>query len=247
MPGMQQWTELIGVVVWPIVVVFSAVLFRRAVHDVLTRDDVSFTGPGGIGFSARRATDALLDAEEDKDRSAAGDTPGRAAGERDGAGRPSSAVDAADQVRAVGAAVRRLGRTPRLLWVDDRPSNNRYERSALENMGMIVDLSTSTGDAQRKLQRRGTYDVVISDMARPENPRAGYVLLDWMRKRGDNTPFIIYSSSNSADHYNEAVRSGAIGSTGRPAELIDMVLRSMRDVRPRNRWWHMGLRKFLLE
>jgi CheY-like chemotaxis protein len=234
---MQQWTELIGVLVWPIVVVFSAVLFRRAVQDVLTRDDVSFTGPGGIGLSARRATGALLDAEENKNRSAACETPGYAA--RDGAGRMLWAVDAADQVHAVGAAVRRLGRAPRLLWVDDRPSNNRYERSALENMGMIVNLSTSTEDAQRKLQR-ATYDLVISDMARPEDPRAGYVLLDWMRKRGNNTPFAIYGSSNSADHYDDAVHRGAIGSTGQPGELIDMVLRSLRDVRPCSRWWHMG-------
>jgi DNA-binding NtrC family response regulator len=136
--------------------------------------------------------------------------------------------------------VRRLGRSPRLLWVDDRPSNNRYERSALENMGMIVDLSTSTEDAQGKLQRRDTYDLVISDMARPEDPRAGYVLLGWMRKRGDETPFVIYSSSNKAAHYDEAVRNGAVGSTGEPTELIDMVLRSLRDVRPRSRWWRTG-------
>jgi CheY-like chemotaxis protein len=236
---MQQWTELIGVVVWPIVVVFTALLFRTAVRDLLTRNDVSFTGPGGIGFSARRATGALLDAEEDKNRSAAGGPPGRVAEDTDGAGRPLSAVDAADQVRAVGAAVSRLGRSPRLLWVDDRPSNNRLERSALENMGMTVDISTSTEDAQRKLQRRAGYDLVISDMARPEDPRAGYVLLDWMRERGDDTPFVIYSSSNSAAHYDEAVRNGAVGSTGQPTELIDMVLRSLRDVRPR-RWWHMG-------
>ncbi|GAA5134789.1 hypothetical protein GCM10023320_63280 [Pseudonocardia adelaidensis] len=240
MPGMQQWTDLIGVVVWPIVVVFSALLFRRAVRDILTRDDVSFTGPGGIGFSARRATGALLDAEEDKNRSAVGGTPGRAAG--DGDGRPVSAVEVADQVRAVGAAVRRLGRSPRLLWVDDRPSNNRHERSALESMGMIVDLSTSTADAQRKLQRRTTYDLVISDMARPEDPRAGYVLLDWMRERAYDAPFVIYSSSNSAAHYDEAVCRGAVGSTAQPAELIDMVLRSLRDVRPRRRWWQPGSR-----
>lgn len=229
MPGMQQWTELIGVVAWPIVVVFSALLFRRAVRDVLTRDDVSFTGPGGIGFSARRAAGALLDAEEDKNRS-----------DGDGAGRLLSAVDAADRMQAVGAAVRRLGRSPRLLWVDDRPSNNRYERSALESMGVIVDLSTSTEDAQRKLQRRAAYDLVISDMARPEDPHAGYVLLGWMQKRDDRTPFVIYSSSNSAAHYDEAVRNGAVGSTGEPTELIDMVLRSLRDVRPRSRWWHLG-------
>lgn len=120
--------------------------------------------------------------------------------------------------------------------MDDRPSNNRYERWALENMGMTVELSTTTESAQEKL-RHGSYDVVISDMARPEDPRAGYVLLDWMRRREKSTPFVIYSSSNHPEHYDEAISAGAIGSTGRPQELVDMILRALRDARPRTRWW----------
>jgi CheY-like chemotaxis protein len=222
---MQQVTDLLGVVVWPVVVVFSVILFRGALRDVLSRDDLSFSGPAGITFSARRATGALVDAFEAK-----GSDPGTGP-----AGR-TSVEDAGDQVREVAAFVRRLRRSPRVLWVDDRPSNNRHERSALENSGITVDLSTSTDDAQQKL-RLDSYDVVISDMARPENPRAGYVLLSSMQKRGDQTPFVIYSSSNAPEHYDEAIRMGAVGSTARPEELVDMILRALREARPRARWW----------
>jgi CheY-like chemotaxis protein len=223
---MQQVSELIGVLAWPIVVLVSVFLFRRALRDVLSRDDVSFTGPGGIAFSARRATGALMDAAEAKD-----------GGVDAGSTKLVSPTDAADQVQQAGAFVRRLGRSPRLLWVDDRPSNNRYEQAALENMGMTVDLSTSTADAQQKLQRGDGYDLVISDMARPEDPRAGYVLLDWMREKRLDTPFVIYSSSDNPAHYDEAVSHGAVGSTARPTELIDMILRSLRSAPPRARWW----------
>lgn len=225
---MQQLTELLGVVAWPLVVGFVVFLFRSSLREVLSREDVSFSGPGGISISARRATDAMVDAVESKDGGAGA-----------GAARKVSPADAADQVHEVSAFVRRLGRSPRLLWVDDRPSNNRHERWALENMGVTVDLSTSTRDAQQKL-RRGGYDVVITDMARPQEPRAGYALLESMTDGGDATPLIIYSSSNAPEHYDEAVGRGAVGSTARPQELIDMILRALRDARPRRRWWRSG-------
>jgi CheY-like chemotaxis protein len=222
---MQQVSELLGVVAWPAVVLVGLILFRRPLREVLSRDDLSVSGPGGISFSARRAVDAMVDADEAKNR-----------GATNGARGSLSAAEAEDQVREVVEFVRRLGRSPRILWVDDLPSNNRHERWALESMGMTVYLSTSTADAQRKLHRRGDYDVVISDMARPEDPRAGYVLLRWMQDRGDGTPFVVYSSSNEPAHYDEAVSNGAVGSTARPQELIDMVLRALRDARPRPRW-----------
>jgi CheY-like chemotaxis protein len=221
---MEQWTALLGVVAWPLVVAFVLVLFRKALRDLLSRDDLSISGPAGITFSARRAVGALVDAEElRRDPSDARS--------------PVSAADAEDQVQEVAGFVRRLGRSPRLLWVDDMPSSNRLERSALENMGMVVELSTSTKDAQAKLRRRRAYDVVISDMGRPESPRAGYDLLEWMRDRHDDTPFVVYSTSNSPTHFDEAVRAGAVGSTARPQELVDMILRSLRDARARSRWW----------
>jgi CheY-like chemotaxis protein len=112
------------------------------------------------------------------------------------------------------------------LWVDDEPDNNRFERQTLEALGIEIDLSTSTEDAMEKM-RRQSYDLVISDMGRPADPRAGYTLLDQLRNRGDRTPFIIYSSSRTSEQVKEARRHGAIGSTNSPKELITMVTRSL--------------------
>lgn len=223
---MESWTALLGVLAWPVVAVVALVLFRDAIRDVLSRDDVSLTGPAGIAISARRATGALVTAQEIK----ASDTSR-------GPSAPVSPTDIEEQVREVADFVRRSRRSPRILWVDDTPSQNRYERAALENMGMVVDLSTSTEDALQDLRTRGPYDVVISNMARPEHPRAGYVLLEHMRKNHYRQPFVVYSGSNLPEHFDEAVRNGAIGSTPDPQELVDMILHSLRDTPSRRRWW----------
>jgi len=223
---MEQWIALLRVIAWPIIVLLGIFLFRKVLRDVLSREDLSFSGPGGFSFSARRAAGALDKAAE-----------ARGAPER-----PSEA-DAEDLVKEVTDFVRQRHRNPRILWVDDHPSNSRYERSAIDSMGMLVDLSTSTNDAQQKMQRRGEYDVIISDMARGEEPNvdreAGYELLKWLRDRGDETAYIIYRASNDPEHFDEAIRRGAFGSTGSPQELVEMVLRSLRNAKPRTKWWQL--------
>jgi PleD family two-component response regulator len=64
----------------------------------------------------------------------------------------------------------------KVLWVDDNPSNNYYERSALKALGIQFTLSTSTEDALAKVGSN-KYDAIISDMSRPPDRRAGYTLL----------------------------------------------------------------------
>jgi pentatricopeptide repeat protein len=226
---MEPWTALLGVLAWPVVVVVALVLFRHAIRDLLSRDDVSFSGPAGIAVSARRATGALVTAQEIK---AGTVTSG-------GATRPTSWADVDEQVREVAEFVRRSRRSPRILWVDDTPSQNRFERTALENMGMVVDLCTSTAPALEQLRNRGPYDVVISNMAREGDVRAGYTLLEQMRHRGDRTPFVVYSESDLPEHFDEAVRRGAVGSTPHPQELVDMVLHALRDTPPERSWWRV--------
>ena len=108
------------------------------------------------------------------------------------------------------------------MWVDDRPGNNVFETQALEALGIQVEISTSTDDALEKIAWR-SYDLVISDMGRPPDARAGYTLLDKLRKAGNQTPFVIYASSRAPDHVREAREHGAIGSTNRPQELVEMV------------------------
>lgn len=110
-----------------------------------------------------------------------------------------------------------------VLWVDDRPDNNVFERQALEPFEIEFVLSTSTESALQKLQER-SFDAIISDMDRLTDSRAGYTLLEEMRKNRNSTPFIIYAGSSSPEHVAEARRRGAQGTTNRPDELFEMVL-----------------------
>jgi CheY-like chemotaxis protein len=110
-----------------------------------------------------------------------------------------------------------------VLWVDDRPRNNSYERQALEALGITFVLATSTDEALNELGRR-PFNVIIWDMSRPPDPHAGYTLLDKIRAEGNQTPFIIYAGSRAPQHVAESRRHGADGCTNRPDELFEMVL-----------------------
>jgi CheY-like chemotaxis protein len=112
----------------------------------------------------------------------------------------------------------------RVLWVDDRPENNIYERKAFEAVGIKFALSLNTEDALRQLESH-KYAAVISDMGRKEGPREGYALLDEMRKRGDHTPVFFYASSNDPKHKKETAEHGGQGCTNDSGELFEMVTR----------------------
>lgn len=114
----------------------------------------------------------------------------------------------------------------RVLWVDDRPENNIYERRAFEAVGLRFTLALSTNEALDLLSRN-KYATIISDMGRREGNREGYVLLDAIRKQGDQTPFIIYAGSNLQEHKQEAYAHGGQGSTNHPQELYQMVMKAV--------------------
>ncbi len=109
-----------------------------------------------------------------------------------------------------------------ILWVDDRPDNNVYERDAFESVGYNFVLALST-DAALNILKKQSFVAIISDMGRKEGPREGYVLLDAIRNQGNETPFFIYAGSNAPEHKAEAARHGAQGSTNNPQELFDLV------------------------
>jgi CheY-like chemotaxis protein len=113
-----------------------------------------------------------------------------------------------------------------VLWVDDRPSNQVYERRSLEAFGISFTISTSTDDALGKLiQHR--YDAIISDMSRPPDERAGYTLLEQVRKLSITVPFIIYCSSRRPEHVAESLRRGAYGQTNLTTELVELVTQAL--------------------
>jgi CheY-like chemotaxis protein len=129
----------------------------------------------------------------------------------------------ADEITTATSSVK--GGTPTgksVLWVDDNPSNNFYERRSLERQGVTFTLSTSTDDALGKLIRNH-YDAIISDMSRPPDNLAGYTLLEEMRKLNVTAPFILYCSSRRPEHVAESMRRGAYGQTNSSDELFRMV------------------------
>jgi len=110
-----------------------------------------------------------------------------------------------------------------ILWVDDRPDNNVYERRAMEAVGLDFTLALSTREALDLLAQR-RFAAIISDMGRREGARAGYVLLDAVRSNDRVTPYFIYAGSRAAAHREQAAARGAQGTTDRPDELVEMVV-----------------------
>jgi CheY-like chemotaxis protein len=137
---------------------------------------------------------------------------------RDAADHLLRGLDVTNRVRANDEGWRR-----HVLWVDDRPRNNVYERRAMESAGLEFTLALSTGEALDILARR-RFAAIISDMGRPEGTLEGYVLLDAVRRTDPTTPYFIYAGTWADTHRDEAVSRGAQGATKRPDELIDMVV-----------------------
>lgn len=113
-----------------------------------------------------------------------------------------------------------------ILWVDDRPENNIYEREAFEAVGLTFTLSLNTAEALDQLSRR-IFAAVISDMGRHEGPREGYVLLDAMRGRGDQTPLFFYAGSRELEHVHETLEHGGQGCTNDASELFQIVMKAV--------------------
>lgn len=111
----------------------------------------------------------------------------------------------------------------RILWVDDDPRNNEFERQAFEEQGIEFALATSTSEALRILNR-SRFDAIISDMGRPPDNEAGYTLLGAVRRDGSRVPYFIYSRSRDPHHVAEALNRDAQGATNLAAELIGKVL-----------------------
>jgi CheY-like chemotaxis protein len=213
--------ELLGVLVWPAVALFVLVRFGPGLREFFdSLGELTFKAAGVEATAKRRQAEAAaaLGAAVAKSPAAASETPAQAA---------ERAQEVAEVVaERVNARTVREARGSRVLWVDDRPENNVYERRSLEALGVNFDLSTSTEDALNRLTAV-KYDAVVSDMGRPPDPRAGYTLLDTMRQRGIRTPFIIYAGSNAPEHKDAARRHGALDSTNRADELFELVLSAL--------------------
>lgn len=217
--------KLIEILIWPgillLILVYLRLPLKRFVEEVGEFNFIA--GPTGIAASAKRSqveAAASLGAAEAL----------RAARENEEFDETKVTAIAETVTRATSRRALHWRGGVTILWVDDYPANNQYERRAMEAFGYQLDASLSTEDAMNKLRRR-PYDVVITDMGRPSDARAGYTLLQAMQDDNIETPLIIYARGNLPEHRREARERGAFGNTNNPQELFQLVTRAVERTR----------------
>ncbi len=124
----------------------------------------------------------------------------------------------------------------RVLWVDDRPSNNRMETAALSKLQIEVVPVIGTKEALGRLESDPEpFDLVLSDWVRPElhldTLSAGIHLLRQLRKRQIPVPVVFYHSTSSEQERDQrreqALREGAFGEAVMPDELLGLVTKTL--------------------
>ena len=134
-------------------------------------------------------------------------------------------------IDACVTAVPTLAATPRraarVLWVDDRPANNEYERKWLRPHGIVFDCVVSTEEALEQLVNE-TYDLVITDLGRQgssdRSPTAGAAFLEQSIVHAGGPPVIVYAGNWAVAQRDDLVRRGALDVTANREHLFATVL-----------------------
>jgi len=215
-PIVLEAIRLIRSAIWPIVLVLALLLFHAPLTRLIDRLQNITAKRTESGFEVALAAASLGAAEARR--------PG---------GPALSPADIASTVRRAQSEMPASGfGTPTILWVDDNPDNNVYERNALEVLGVRFRLAASTDEAKKQISANGI-DLVISDFKREADPDAGYGLLDYLKTQSNPPPYIIYAASATPALVAEAKSRGAFGETNRPAELFSLVVDALaRSLRP---------------
>lgn len=108
----------------------------------------------------------------------------------------------------------------RILIFDDRPDTLVNEIRMLQQLEMDVEVVTLTSDALARLQS-GHFDLLVSDIARPEGQSNGIATLQTLHDHYPGLPAIFYIGNFNA---KDGVPAGAFGITNRPDELVHLVL-----------------------
>lgn len=215
----QNVVDLVEALSWPLLVLVLVLYLGPPLREAIRRlRELSFkAGPGGIEASGKAEAAVLVAAAVGKGQHAVaqpGEAPIAELSEK-----VHETIDVAFDERG---ASRVAGQ--RILWVDDKPQNNAYERKALEAMGLRIDLADSTEAALDRLRRRD-YDLVISDMKRGGDVQAGLKLLAAASQEAPGLPVVVYSLSTAL--HEQALAHGAKGATASTDELFDLVLRNL--------------------
>ncbi len=219
----EALAHLVGAVAWPIAVAVIAYLFGPAVRSFLADFSEGSVKGFGVEASAKKvavASIALAQASLASKPPAAGSDPELTAES------PSDTLE--QSVRLITNSSIRASARKSILWVDDKPEGNINERKALRAIGFNITNAQTTDNGIAYLKDGNIFDLIISDLMRPEGDRAGFDLLDQAKKIAPNTPLIIYSGLYKNSLKEEAISKGAYAYTSNPAKLVEIILRASK-------------------
>lgn len=191
--------DFVESLVWPAVVLLSLLLYRRDISDAIRRLKSLATPAGNAEFA--EAAGALLD------EAAATTKTVVSAGSKRGVLRRLE--HAADVLKG-----------GRLLWVDDHPEGNASLIQLFRAAGMEVDTALSTAEALSRLRMR-SYDVILSDNGRQQDPSAGISMLRDLDDLGIDTPVVLYTLGFD---YQRGFPRRAFAVTEAPDEVVHYVI-----------------------
>lgn len=204
-------TELLKVIIWPFTLFLIFLSLRQKLRDILSSLSEFSLKAGGIETSLKRTQ---LEIAADL---------GGAAAER----KQEPNTDAIYALtNKITQKVAKKARHSLILWVDDLIEHHAWEQRSFERLQIRVLPAKSTEEALLVLENH-EIDVIISDMNRDSNHRAGTDLLQEVTSRDHRVPVIIYDGSNDAVETNNLIRLGAFGHTNRPDRLIELVLEAL--------------------
>lgn len=215
---------LLGVVIWPAVVLFVLWRFRNQVGEVGSAVGGAIREGRGVRAGPVEITPVVQATELIASAQA-----------RQGGGPDGTAQPVAPHVERLAEAVRQQPEDrPIVLWVDDQPKNNMREAKALRLLGIDVSYALSTDEAISVLAQV-PFDLVITDLGRPDDRAAGYTLIRRMRELEFAPPVIVYSSRADGRDRAEASARGAVARVNSPSELIQEVTRVLTRQQSRRR------------
>lgn len=141
------------------------------------------------------------------------------------------AASSAADIDACVAAIPVLAATPRraarVLWIDDKPANNEYERKQLRPRGIVFDNVVSTEEAVEQLTQE-TYDLVITDLGRlsssDRSSTAGGAFLEQPIVQHGGPPVIVYAGRWAVTKRDELMSRGALDVMSSREQLLATVL-----------------------
>lgn len=110
-------------------------------------------------------------------------------------------------------------RGARVLWVDDHPERNAWERELLRSLGVVTVSVEGTRSAIARLETE-PFDIVISDIQREDDPVGGVEGARQIHAAMPALPIVFYVQELAGGRIPEP----ASGITHEPNELLHLVL-----------------------